>query len=113
MARYQVRGPDGQMHVFEGPEGATPDQVVAVAKQMFGRPKAEAPPIRGGVDPTDGMGTGERLLAGVGMGMNDLYMGAKQRLGYASQAEIDDKRQADSSLAATTAGKVGGVLGKI
>lgn len=36
MARYQVQGPDGQIHVFEGPDGATPEQVIAVAQQTFG-----------------------------------------------------------------------------
>lgn len=36
MARYQVQGPDGQTHVFEGPDGATPDQVLAAAQQTFG-----------------------------------------------------------------------------
>lgn len=36
MARYRVQGPDGSVHVFEGPDGATPDQVAAVAAQQFG-----------------------------------------------------------------------------
>jgi hypothetical protein len=38
MARYQVKGPDGAVHVFEGPDGATPDQVLSVAQQMFSGP---------------------------------------------------------------------------
>jgi hypothetical protein len=41
MGRYQVKGPDGAVHVFEGPDGATPEQVVAVAQQMFGAAPAK------------------------------------------------------------------------
>lgn len=33
---YSVRGPDGQVHQFSGPDGATPDQVMSVAQQQFG-----------------------------------------------------------------------------
>lgn len=35
MARYQVQSPDGQMHVIEGPDGATPDQVIAAAQSTI------------------------------------------------------------------------------
>jgi len=35
MAKYRVRGPDGAIHVFEGPDDATPDQVTAFAQQQF------------------------------------------------------------------------------
>lgn len=34
MAVYQVRGPDGRIHEINGPEGATPEQVIAAAQQM-------------------------------------------------------------------------------
>lgn len=44
MARYQVKGPDGAVHVFEGPDGATPNQVLGVAQQMFGGAKPEPAP---------------------------------------------------------------------
>lgn len=45
MAVYQVRGPDGHIHQFNGPEGATPEQVLSVAQAMFsaGVPQPEAP----------------------------------------------------------------------
>lgn len=35
MARYRVQGPDGAVHVFDGPDGATPDQVSQAAGQFF------------------------------------------------------------------------------
>jgi hypothetical protein len=43
MTKYRVSGPDGQVHVFEGPEGATPAQVMEAAQAQFAGPKA-APP---------------------------------------------------------------------
>lgn len=47
MAIYRVQGPDGQIHRFEGPDDATPDQVTAFASQTFGgaagAPEASAP----------------------------------------------------------------------
>ena len=33
--RYRVKGPDGQVHVFDGPDGATPAEVEAFAAQTF------------------------------------------------------------------------------
>jgi hypothetical protein len=75
-------------------------------------PAAPAPVVNK-YNPVDEMSTTERVLAGIGMGMNDMYMGAKQRLGLASQNEIDDKKSIDANLKATTSGKVGDIGGKI
>lgn len=96
-----------------------------------------------GADPTEGMGSGERFLAGVGRGMTELARGAGQRLregiefvappkkglsdlvtggrgksfadalGLPTQADIDAARKLDAPLMRTTAGSVGDIAGKI
>lgn len=42
--KYRVQGPDGAIHVFEGPDDATPAQVEAFAAQTFGAAPAAAGP---------------------------------------------------------------------
>lgn len=43
--KYQVKDPQGAMHVIEGPEGATPDQVIAQAQKLI--PSQKNPGIFG------------------------------------------------------------------
>lgn len=50
MAQYQVRSPDGTLHVISGPEGATPEQVVAAAQQMFSASAPAPAPQPSGVE---------------------------------------------------------------
>ena len=45
--KYRVQGPDGAVHVFEGPDDATPSQVESFAAQTFGA--APAPKKQRGV----------------------------------------------------------------
>ncbi len=52
MAIYKVQGPDGVQHELEGPEGATDEQILAVAQSQFGAKEA-APAIE--ADPHTGM----------------------------------------------------------
>lgn len=47
MARYQVQGPDGQMHIIEGPDGATPAQIEAFANQTIPRAATSSAPAEG------------------------------------------------------------------
>lgn len=86
--QYQVRGPDGQTHVFAGPDGASPDQVLAAAQQFFGsqaaahaKAVADTQAWQASVTPTDGMGPVDRFVAGMGKGTHDLIQGAGERIG--------------------------------
>lgn len=86
--QYQVRGPDGQTHVFAGPDGASPDQVLAAAQQFFdsqaaahAKAVADTQAWQASVTPTDGMGPVDRFVAGMGKGTHDLIQGAGERIG--------------------------------
>lgn len=43
MTTYQVQDPQGKVHEFEGPAGATPQQILQVAQRQFGQTQAAAP----------------------------------------------------------------------
>jgi hypothetical protein len=109
MPKYRITSPDGKTFEITAPEGTTQQQVMDYARKQFAQisAPADAP------NPTDGMSTTQKVLAGIGMGMDDIYMGAKQRLGLASQQEINDKLEIDRALRDTTAGTVGNITGKI
>lgn len=64
-------------------------------------------------DPTKGMGTGERLAAGLGKTFTDYYQGAKQRLGFADEKDVAEKRATDAALMNTGAGKTGAFAGHL
>jgi hypothetical protein len=116
MARYRVQGPDGKVHVFEGPDGATPADVEAFAAATFG--KKERPAATGfdpaKVDPTEGMSTVDKVRAGIGSGMASVARAvgggrAVEALGLPGTKE--EGEQLDAPLAKTGAGKLGQVLG--
>lgn len=56
---------------------------------------------------------GGNFLAGIGGGMHDLYTGAKQRLGIASQEDVDEKARLDRPLKSTGMGMAGNIAGKV
>lgn len=88
MARYRVQGPDGQIHVFEGPDGASPSDIEAFAAKTFTpstTPKAEKPAAPMAKEDTPGFGETMLIGAGrtfdrVGKGMQQLYYGAKSQI---------------------------------
>ena len=114
MARYRVQGPDGKVHVFEGPDGASPAEVEAFAAQTFGKKKAEATGFDPAtVNPTDGMSTFDKAAAGVGSGLSSVVraLGGGRLLGNSIPNTKEDAEQSDKALLDTTAGKIGQVVG--
>lgn len=74
MAKYRVQGPDGATHVFEGPDNATEEQVLAAAQQQFGQQQEQ--PSRSLFD---------RITTGIGdLGRGALY-GGMEAIGGAAQ----------------------------
>lgn len=66
MAKYQVQSPDGVTHEFEGPEGASQEDVIKVAQQMFPDHPASKPAeaVKPPAKRDDSIGAG--MLAGIG-----------------------------------------------
>lgn len=112
IARFEM--PDGRIARFEVPDGTTPEQAQQMMAAHF-RPKPE-PPEPMNFDPTEGMSTADKVLAGVGSGMASVGRavglgGAMSRFGLpGSKAEAD---ALDAPLMNTTAGKVGRVAGNV
>ena len=44
MAQYEVQSPDGKTHVLEGPDNASPEQIIAAAKRLISVSPAETKP---------------------------------------------------------------------
>lgn len=69
--------------------------------------------FREAVDPTEGMTTGQKVLAGAGKAYADVGRGAKQLVGAASQQEIDESKRLDAPLMQTGAGVAGNIAGNM
>lgn len=70
MAQYKLQGPDGQIHVVEGPDNATADQLRAAAKAIAAqRPAATPTPSDGGwLDTLKAAGHGVMSAIGSNLG---------------------------------------------
>lgn len=96
-----------------------PDDVPADAPQLRERvakirasmPKEPKAPEA--MNPTDGMSTTDKVLAGVGKGMTDTARGVGQLFGLVSREDVAKARERDKALMDTTAGTVGNVAGNI
>lgn len=106
MPIYTVQGPDGKTYKIEGPEGATAEQLGQV---ITSQAKPKLAPIN--VDPTEGMSSMQRGLAGAGKFVADTGRGVGQMLGLVDQASVDEAKRLDAPLMNTTAGKVGNFAG--
>lgn len=83
MAIYQVQGPDGQIHAFEGPDGATQDQVLSAASQQFAQQaqvhnKAAADTAAWAKTITPTGSDAENFAAGAGKAVVDMGRGLGQ-----------------------------------
>lgn len=73
MAKFRVLGPDGVVHVIEGPEDATDEQILAFASQQFGPQKAK--PQQAAADDPGAM---MAALIGAGRTTDQIIDGMKQ-----------------------------------
>ena len=117
MAKYRVQGPDGKVHVFEGPDGASPADVESFAAQTFGgksnKANAQLEADRKLYDPTVGMSTTDKLLAGAGKAFSDTGKGLGQLVGLVDRQDIDESNKRDAPLMGTTSGTIGNFAGNI
>lgn len=92
--------------IVEFPDGMS-NADIAAAIRRTAQPKAPA------FDPTDGMSGMQKFLAGTGKAFANIGLGARQMLGLANQAEVDERRQLDAPLMRTGAGLAGNIVGNI
>lgn len=96
--------------MVEFPDGMSDNDIVDAIKRSamdYAKP-AKVDPYK---QTAQSDSTIDNLLAGVGGAMKGLYLGGKQLLGKADQAEIADHRAAMSGLRSTTAGTIGEIAG--
>jgi len=107
MATYLITAPDGTKLKITAPDDATPEQVLAYAKENHKPAAAQAP------DPTEGMSGTDKFLAGVGKAFADTGMGIGQMLGLVSRDDVAERRRLDAPLMKHTAATVGNVAGNV
>jgi len=104
MPTFRITGPDGKAYNVTAPEGATEQQAFANFKMAMGTKQADE-----NYDPTSGMSTTDKVLAGIGKSMVDTGRGVGQFVGLTSRQDVADSRKRDKALMDTTAGTVGNV----
>lgn len=116
MATYRITTPDGAAYNVTAPDSATPDQVMSFAQQQHQQTANQInndPISQGARDFNSGASTLDNLRAGAGKALTDIVRGAGQFVGAESRQDVADSRKLDAPLMATTAGKVGDVIGNI
>lgn len=112
MAKYEITAPDGSVYEVEAPDTATEQEILSYAQSQFKKPAQVAQPAQI-PSVTEGMSTGERLLAGIGQGMTSLGRGVGQRLGMVSEEDVAQAREMDRPLLETGAGLTGSIIGGV
>ena len=114
LTTYKVRDPQGNLREIRGPEGATDEQIISKAKELFSAAPA-AKDYRAmqkieRIDPTEGMGGMAKFNAGVGKALTDIGQGAAQMVGMGPNAEeVRNRRELDRPLMRTGAGMAGNI----
>lgn len=66
-----------------------------------------------GINPTEGMSTGQRFLAGTGKAFSDIGRGVGQLVGAVPQSSVDESARLDKPLMNTGAGMAGNIVGNV
>lgn len=115
MKVYKVEAPDGSILKIEGPENATPQQVMQAAQELYAA--RQTPKPQESFDPTEGMSGLDKFRAGMGKAFVDIGRGVRQYLpesiGGLSNAELEEARRMDAPLMRTGAGTAGNVAGNV
>lgn len=131
MPTFRVKSPDGATYDVNAPDGATEEQAIAYVQRQHAQPQRSVsqPPVA--PDPTEGMSTTDKFLAGMGKAFVDTGRGVQQIgadvgsllpdamggsyfAGKADQLKQEqaDVTQRDAPLMQTGAGAIGNVAGQ-
>ena len=110
MPVFEITAPDGRKFRVTAPDGASREEALSKVQAQY-KPKTKLEPLN--VDPTEGMSTTEKFLAGAGKGMTDVARGIGQVVGAVSREDMDEVRKRDAALSNTGAGAVGEVVGNL
>lgn len=120
MTIYRIQAPDGSILRIEGPEGATQEQLIDVAKSNWrGTPSAAEqiandPITKGAQNFAQDMPGVQKFAAGAGKAGYDLTRGAGQLIGIGpSPEEMDQTKKLDAPLMKTGAGMAGNIAGNV
>jgi len=95
------------------PEFETVSQAYQMARSQKPSIQNAEPAKQPAYDPTEGMSTFDKFMAGAGKAVYDVGRGIGQLTGQVSNADIEESRRLDKALMNTTAGTVGNVAGSI